>query len=86
MLGPTSSLFMFFQDLLSVSVVKFVNDFVQMFSIFIDFWGGGYAGIGSIIISEKTDHVQYDCEFLLFRFLFYIFVVKTFRIIVILLC
>ena len=32
---------MFFQDLLSVSLVKFVNDFVQMFNIFIDFFGGG---------------------------------------------
>ena len=47
---------MFFQDLLSVSVVKFVNDFVQMFSIFIDF-GGGYAGIEVLLLSvRKIDH------------------------------
>lgn len=47
---------MFFQDLLSVSLVKFVNDFVPMFSIFIDL-EGEYAGIEVLLLSmRKIDH------------------------------
>ena len=61
---------MFFQDLLSVSLVKFVNDSVQMFSIFIDFFLGGWnAGIAVLLLSmRKIDCTL--CEFLCLGFCF----------------